>query len=289
MADLTAIILTKNESANIEGCIESIIGFAKRIVVVDSGSTDNTVELAKKNGADIYYNEFDYYAQQFNWAIDNTNIETKWILRLDADERFTKELCKEAENLMMKHADGDVNGIAMEAWLYFLGKRLKYGASKKRKLMIFKNGIGRIEDRKRDAHSVLSHGDTITTRERFIHHDFKDIDSFIDKYNYYATREMEDYLSFKSGNNIDIRTDKKIENTRKKKFGIYYNAPKFLRTWLWFIYNYIFRLGFLDGKAGYIYHYFECYWYRYLVDTKIYEYENITAQIMKMESNEENH
>lgn len=273
MADLTAIILTKNESKNIEACIESIKSFAERIIVLDSGSTDNTVELARSHGADIYFREFDYYAKQFNWAIDNTNITTKWILRLDADERLTPDLCKEAEELMSIHSKSDVNGITMEAWLYFLGKKLKYGLSKKRKLMIFKTGIGRIEDRKRDAHSVLSSGSSISLKERFIHYDFKDIDSFISKYNFYSTKEMEDYLAFKNGEHQGINTDKQIQKQRKKKFGLYYRAPRFLRAWLWFIYNYYFRLGFLDGKEGYIYHYLECYWYRYLVDAKIYEYE----------------
>lgn len=275
MADVTAIILTKNESKNIVECIKSIKGFAKRIVVVDSGSTDNTVELAKLHGAEVYFHEFEYYARQFNWAIDNTNIDTKWILRLDADERFTPELCKEAELLMEKHKNDDVNGLTMEAWLYFLGKKLKYGLSKKRKLMIFKNGKGRIEDRKRDAHTILFEGKSIHLKEKFIHYDFKDLSSFIAKYNYYSTKEMEDYLEYKLlGKNQNINTDKMIQKQRKKKFGIYYKAPRFLRAKLWFIYNYYFRLGFLDGKEGYIFHYLECYWYRYLVDAKIFEYES---------------
>ncbi|MGG1486484.1 glycosyltransferase family 2 protein [Peribacillus castrilensis] len=279
MADITAIILTKNESENIGACLNSIKGFASRIVVIDSGSKDNTVELARSLGAEVYYNEFEYYAKQFNWGIDNSNISTKWILRLDADERFTPELCKEAKLLMEKHAEDDVNGITMEAWLYFLGKRLNYGVSKKRKLMIFKRGIGRIEDRKRDAHTILSKGSSASLNERFLHHDFKDINSFISKYNWYATREMQDYIAYKQGNSGDIKTDKKIQSTRKKKFGLYYKAPMFIRAWLWFIYNYIFRLGFLDGKEGFIFHYFECYWYRYLVDAKIYEYEKMGTEM----------
>ncbi|WP_027954856.1 glycosyltransferase family 2 protein [Halobacillus kuroshimensis] len=284
MADLTAIILTKNESKNIEACLDSIKGFAHRIVVVDSGSTDNTVELAKSKGAEVFTNEFQYYAQQFNWGINNTNIESKWILRLDADERFTPELCKVCERIMVKHAEDNVNGITMEAWLYFLGKRLKYGASKKRKLMIFKRGIGRIEDRKRDAHTVLDKGESISVNERFLHYDFKDIKSFINKYNWYATREMHDYLAFKNGSTENIKSDKKIENTRKKKFGIYYKAPRFLRAKLWFIYNYYLRLGFLDGREGYIYHYFECYWYRFLVDTKIYENETMDTEVENLKA-----
>jgi len=274
MADVTAIILTKNESKNIVACIESIKDFAKRIVVVDSGSTDDTVELAKGLGADVYYHPFEYYAKQFNWAIDNTSITTKWILRLDADERFTPELCKEASYHMEKHTDDDVNGLTLEAWLYFMGKKIKHGIRKKRKLMIFKTGTGRIEDRRRDAHTILFQGRSILLKERFIHYDFKDLHDYINKYNYYATKEMEDYIEYISiKKSQDINTDKSIQKQRKKKFGIYYKAPRFLRAKLWFIYNYYFRLGFLDGREGYLYHYFECYWYRLLVDAKIHEYE----------------
>ena len=89
MADLTAIILTLNEEKNIKECIESIKTLAKRIVVVDSFSTDKTVEMAKELGAEVIEHEFINQAQQFIYAIDTLNIDTKWILRLDADERFT--------------------------------------------------------------------------------------------------------------------------------------------------------------------------------------------------------
>ncbi len=273
MADLTAIILTKNESINIVDCINSIKGLAERIVVVDSGSTDNTVELAKELGADVYTHPFEFYAAQFNWALDNTNITTKWVLRLDADERFTPKLCEEAKIMMERHANDDVNGFTLEAWFFFMGKCLKHGGSKKRKLMIFKNGIGRIEDRKRDAHTILSKGTSIALKEKFLHYDFKDPSDYIGKYNLYATREMQDYIAYLQGASPDINTDRKIQKTRKMKFGLYYKMPKFIRAWMWFVYNYYFRLGFLDGKEGYIYHFLECYWYRYLVDAKIYEYE----------------
>lgn len=120
MVDLTAIILTKNESENIYDCLKSIEGFVKRIVVIDSGSTDNTIEISKKFGADIYIHKFENYARQFNWAIDNTNIKTKWTLRLDADERLTHKLCKELEELIEKHDNDNINGITMEAFIFLV-------------------------------------------------------------------------------------------------------------------------------------------------------------------------
>ncbi len=172
MADLTAIILTKNESKNIEDCLKTIQGFVKRVIVVDSDSTDDTVAIAKRLGAEVYIHKFENYARQFNWGLDNTNITTKWTLRLDADERLTPKLCRELEGLMKQHENDDINGITMEAWFYFLGKCMKHGGSKKRKLMVFKSGIGRIEDRKMDEHTLLLSGCSISTKEKFLHYDF---------------------------------------------------------------------------------------------------------------------
>lgn len=275
MASVTAIILTKNEEKNLGECLSSIKGFAERAVVVDCGSTDRTVEIAREHGADVLVHEFTYYASQFNWGIDNANITTDWILRLDADERFTPALISETEALL-NSADaknGDLNGITMEAVFYFLGKPIRHGVKCKRKMMLFKRGIGRIEDRKRDAHSIISEGRNVSVKERFLHYDFKNLDSYIKRYNWYATREMQDYIAYTRGASTAINTDAHIQAQRKKKFGLYYRAPKFLRAYLWFIYNYIFRLGFLDGKEGFLFHYFECLWYRLLVDAKIYEYE----------------
>ena len=275
MASITAIILTKNEEKNLGECLSSIKGFAERAVVVDCGSTDRTVEIAREHGADVLVHEFTYYAAQFNWGIDNANITTDWILRLDADERFTPALIAETEALLNSPdaKQGDLNGITMEAVFYFLGKPIRHGVKCKRKMMLFKRGIGRIEDRKRDAHSIISEGRNVSLKEKFLHYDFKNLDSYIKRYNWYATREMQDYIAYTRGASTAINTDAHIQAQRKKKFGLYYRAPKFLRAYLWFIYNYIFRLGFLDGKEGFLFHYFECLWYRLLVDAKIYEYE----------------
>ena len=272
MVDVTFIILTKNESINIKDCIASIQDFAKRIVVVDSGSTDDTCEVAKAMGADVYFHPFENYSHQFNWGIDNTNITTKWTFRLDADERLTPELCRALEKLMADHDADNVNGITMEAWLYFMGKQIKHGGSQKRKLMLFKTGIGRIEDRKMDEHTVLSEGISVYCKERFIHYDFKDMTFWINKMNWYATREMQDYYEYLEGKDNNIhQQDKGIQGTRQKKFGFYYKLPLFFRCWMLFIYFYFFKLGFLDGKEGFVYHWMYNRWYRTLVDAKILE------------------
>jgi len=273
MASVTAIILTRNEELNLGECLRSIRGFAERAVVIDCGSSDKTVEIAREHGADVYVHDFTYYAAQFNWGIDNTAITTDWILRLDADERLTPALIAEAEAVLAspEAVSGDLNGVIMESDYYFLGRFIKHGLRKKRKMMLFRRGVGRIEDRRRDAHSVISRGTSVALKNRFLHYDFKDLSNYIRRYDWYAMREMQDYMDYVRGASTQIESGKKIMQQRRKKFGLYYKAPMFLRAQLWFIYNYFFRLGFLDGREGFLYHYFECLWYRMLVDAKIFE------------------
>ena len=90
MADLTAIVLTKNEEKNLPDCLQSLRGFASRVVVVDSGSADRTVEIARAHGADVLVHAFTSHARPFNWELENANIQTEWVLRIDADERMTE-------------------------------------------------------------------------------------------------------------------------------------------------------------------------------------------------------
>lgn len=273
MQDVTFIILTKNEEVNLPDCLKSITGFAKRIIVVDSNSTDKTVEIAKSYGCDVFIHKFENYSKQFNWALDNCHISTQWSFRLDADERLTPSLIKELTDIIAKHSNDEVTGVTMEAWLFFMGRKIKHGGHQKRKLMMFKTGIGRIEDREMDEHTVLSSGKSISTKNRFIHRDFKSMNAWIEKMNWYATREAQDYFDFKEGKqaNLSGKNDKEVSKLRRKKFGVYYKFPLFIRCWLVFTYYYVFRFGFLDGKEGFIYHWMYHRWYRTLVDTKIYE------------------
>ncbi len=271
MTDVTAVILTKNEEKNLIDCLESLKGFAKRTVVVDCGSEDGTCSIAEQYGADVYFHPFENYSKQFNWALVNTDITTKWTYRLDADERLTPALKEELAALALEHADDDINGFSTEAWLVFLGRVLKHGAANKRKIVMFKTGIGRIEDRRMDEHTVLSEGKSISCKERFIHEDFKDMTHWINKMNWYATREMQDYFEFKEGKSAEIENDRYVAETRRKKFGFYYKLPMFSRSWFLFVYYYLFKGGFLDGRPGYIFNYMYHRWYRNLVDTKIYE------------------
>lgn len=272
MLDLTAIILTYNEEKNIAHCIGSIQDIAKRIVVIDSYSTDNTVEIAKNMGAEVYQHEFVNQAKQYIYGTEIADIKTKWVFRIDADERLTTESAREIEQICKDNEDTDVNGIIVRFKVNFMGKDLKHGGIYPfRKLLIYKNGKGYMEDRSMDEHIVLSEGRSVELKNDSLHCDYKDLNVWIDKHNKYASREVEDYFRSSQKKEGGANLNKSARIKRFVKFNIYYKLPMGMRAHLYYIYRYYFKLGFLDGKEGKIFAFMQAYWYRYLVDAKIYE------------------
>lgn len=281
MADLTTIILTKNEECNIEACIESVLDVSKRIIVLDSFSTDRTVEIAKSLGAEIFTHEFINYGNQFQFALDNCDINTKWIFRFDADERLTSESSREIEYLCEMNKNTDVNGFIFKLEVNFLGRSLKHGGTYPfKKLCIFKRGFGFMEDRYMDEQIVLSEGRSIEMKTISKHEDYKDLSFWIQKHNWYATRAAKDYLENMNKKDDDITIlDFPAKVRRFLKYKLYYRMPSRLRCWMYFVYRYIFRFGFLDGKEGFLYAFFQAYWYRVLVDAKIFEAQKLKMKI----------
>lgn len=274
MADLTALILTKNEEKNIAECIRSIQPVAKRIVIIDSFSTDETVAIAKSLGAEVREHEFVNYAKQFLYGMEVADIKTKWVLRIDADERLTKDSAAEINALCEKHSDTDVNGLIVRFEVTFMGKKLRHGGIYPfRKLLVFKYGKGQIEDRNMDEHIVLFEGRAVELKNDSEHHDYKDLTYWVAKHNSYSSREVLDYYEHKDDRDDGTALDAKAKLKRFIKFRLYYRLPMGTRAHLYFWYRYYLKLGFLDGKEGKIYAFLQAYWYRFLVDAKIYETE----------------
>lgn len=276
MANLTAIILTKNEEKNIEHCIKSIRSVAEKIVIVDSFSTDRTVEIARALGAVVYQHEFINYARQFMYAMEIADIQTIWVLRIDADERLTEASAAEINALCEENATTDVNGLILRFEVNFMGRKLRHGGIYPfRKLLVFKYGKGQIEDKNMDEHIVLSEGRAIEVKNDSEHHDYKDLTAYVDKHNSYATREALDYFENRKKEKriAGKHLDRSAQFKNFVKFKIYYRLPMGMRAHLYFWYRYYFKLGFLDGREGKIFAFLQAYWYRFLVDAKIYEQE----------------
>lgn len=220
MADITAIILTRNEEDYIKECIDSIKNIVKRIVVVDSFSNDKTVEIAQAENAEVYQHEFVNYAKQYMYAVDIANIKSKWILKIDADERLTKESAKELATLCNKHMDTDVTGIVLRFYNIFLGKPMLHGGMYPwKKLSVYKTGMGNIEDRNMDEHIILESGKIVESKADSKHLAFRGLNFFTNKCNWYSTREAMDYFEQKkvTTQNSNIKT--------RLKMNIYYKLP----------------------------------------------------------------
>ena len=286
--DLTVVILTKNEEKNIKKCIESFRGIVKRFVIVDSFSTDNTLELCKeidielrKNGSrlDLYENKWTDYASQLNWGLINTNITTEWSMRFDSDEELLPELANEIKE-KLPQIKSPVNGILLRRRMYFMGKFIRHGGRYPEILLrIFRTGKAFCERRVMDEHIILSEGKTVQFKHDFIDNNQKNLDWWISKHNWYSNREVLDHqltlnkLNDESLENLKDRNEIHATRKRKLKNNGYYRLPKFWRAHLYFIYRYYMRFGFLDGPEGRIYHFLQAYWYRFLVDAKMFECE----------------
>ncbi|MCD7771213.1 MAG: glycosyltransferase family 2 protein [Oscillospiraceae bacterium] len=277
MPDLTIIILTKNEEQNLKKCIDSFHGVAKRIVVVDSFSTDNTVALAKELGADVYEHKFENHAAQFNWALDNINLSTEWVAKVDADEDFTPELAQEIDE-KLDNLPKNVNGVILRRRVYFMGRWLKHGGKYPELLLrVFRVGHGMSEMKMMDEHLIVTDGDVVTFDHDFSDNNQKSLEWWVGKHNWYSNKEVLDQQmkAENSGSVEDTATSAQAKVKRFIKNHGYYSLPKFFRAHLYYFYRYYIRLGFLDGKEGKIYTFLQAYWYRYLVDAKLYECEKL--------------
>lgn len=284
--DLSVVILTYNEELNLEDCLKSVYGWVKNILIVDSYSTDKTIEIAKRYTNNIYQRPFKNHADQLNWALNNLPIDTKWVMRLDADERVTEELREELVS-KLKEIPENVSGLFVKRRIYFMDKWIKYGDCYPRWVIrIWRVGKGFCEKKWMDEHIKVTEGNLMYLKNDIIDHNKKNLHWWINKHNSYATREAIDILNIKYNflEYDEIRPNLLGSQPERKRWlkKKYANLPLFVRPFLYFIYRYIFKLGFLDGKEGLIWNFLQGFWYRFLVDAKIYEIEKKAKKENKM-------
>ena len=276
MLDISVIILTFNEELHIRRCIDNVKEFAKEIYVIDSLSTDNTATIAKSMGAKVIPHKWPgNQAAQFNWALDNIDIKTEWILRLDADEYCSKELIKEMQQ-DLPTIPRDVYAVVLPLGRVFMGRELKHGIANGIKMIrLFRNGKARYEKRIMDEHLVIADGGKTTTfKHPFYDASMISITQFVDKHNRYAAREAALLLDAEfhiTGNESKDNSYCEEVVAKRKQKEKYAKMKIFWRSFFYFCYRYFFKLGFLDGKEGFIWDFMQGFWYRTLVDTIVFE------------------
>jgi len=287
--------LTFNESLHIKRSIECAKKICSRIVVVDSYSTDGTGTISEELGVEFFQNKFVNQAQQFQWAIDKCNIDSEWVLRLDADETIDEELANNISQFVANDGGGN-NAAIFHRKHIFLGKWVKHGGRYPLAMLrLFRHGKAHVEQRWMDEHIVLDEGTSVFLKGGFADDNLNSVSWFIDKHNKYATREMVDiklkqlYPELES--KITAATGFKIRFKRYLKQSIYMKLPYFVRPFTYFCFRYFIQFGFLDGSRGFAYHFMQGLWYRGLVDLKCLEidraWESCVNDVTKVEVLEE--
>ena len=240
---IATIILTYNEELHIKRCLENAKKFSQQIFIIDSFSTDKTLEIAKQEGAFVLQNKWENsYAKQFNWALKNCPIKTKWILRLDADEYLYDDTINEL-NEKLKDLPLNITSLSMELDCIWLNKKMKFGTGKVILKRIFRTGSGKCEERLMDEHIETS-GDNLQLSGKFVDENLNNLSWWAHKHVNYAVREAADLLNIEFGIlplcNNDLALNEEAKNKRNKK-RIYAKLPLFWRAFAYFIYRYFFR------------------------------------------------
>jgi len=275
MIDLSVIILTHNESKHIERCVKSLHLITDKIFIIDSFSTDNTVQIAEGLGAVVVQNPWVSYAFQFNFGIQQNPFNTRWLMRMDADEYITDELAEEL-NTNLSTVSESISGLYVKRRVFFMNQWIKHGGYYPIWLLrVWRRGVGECEELWMDEHIKLTSGETAQLQSDIVDHNLNNLTWWTQKHNNYSIREVIDLLNIKYNFDNKDTVDPNFwgsqeQRTRYLKIK-YAGLPLFTRPFIYFIYRFIFKLGFLDGKKGLIWHFLQGFWYRFLVDAKIYE------------------
>ena len=269
---LSVVILTHNEEHNLPACLESLMGLECETFVVDSGSTDRTPEIASAAGAHVVRHPFENYGAQRNWAQQNLPLRGEWLLHLDADERLTDGLVREITQVL-RDPPNDVDGFLIRKRTVFMGRWIRHGGHYPSfHLRLFRREKGRCEDRLYDQHFLVD------GNVKRLEHDYydvitSDLSTWSHRHIRWAELEAQECLNNRrDGHRVrPVALGNPIERKRWLREGVYGRSPLFLRAFLYWMYRYFVRLGFLDGVEGLIFHFLQGCWYRFLVDAKIYE------------------
>jgi len=273
--NLTAIILVYNEAKHLLRCLESVSQVADRILVVDCFSEDDTVQIAKSYGAHVVQHEWINHAIQFNWALEQLDSATEWVMRIDADEYLTPGLICEIR-ASLPALGTSVDAVNVNRRMTFQGRLIRHGGVfPVRVLRLFRFGRGQCENRWMDEHIKVA-GPTEDFKGELIDDNLNSLTWWTDKHNHYASREVVDLLNLEydfipRDSVASLTSGSQAGMKRWFKEVVYTRLPGGFRAFAYFFYRYVIRLGFLDGRSGTAFHFLQGFWYRYLVDAKLVE------------------
>ncbi|NJC26646.1 glycosyltransferase family 2 protein [Neolewinella antarctica] len=274
MSKYTVVILTFNEEANIENCLNSIAQLQAPVFVVDSYSTDRTLDILEQRGINYVQHPFSNYSAQRNWAQANIPSPTEWVLHLDAGETATPAMVNWINNSFAPESS-DVDGYMFARRAIFLGRWIKYGGYHPiYHLRLYRRSLGHCEAKVYDQHFVVDGVKKIAAKgadmEDGVMSSLRDFTVAHARWAVFEAVEL--ILSEEDSGEVEARfMGTPIERTRWLKNNVFQKVPLFVRSFLYLFYRYFIKLGFLDGTEGLIFHFLQGFWFRFLVDSTIYE------------------
>lgn len=266
-ADVAVIILTYNEEVNLPHALDSVVGWAREVFVVDSFSTDRTVEIARHYGCHVVQHPFENYAKQRNFALSALPINAEWIFFLDADEWLPEVLKQEIAARLA--SDPVERGFLVKRRLIWMGRWIKRGYYPTWILRLARRGFVRCEERGVNEHLIVD-GPVGRLEHDFIHEDRKGLAEWIAKHTRYARLEAEEMLRRSQGQGQREIPAKlfstQAERKRWFRYHLYERLPPLVRPFFYWGYRYLLRGGFLDGREAFIYHFLQALWFPLLID-----------------------
>ena len=273
---VSVLMLTLNEEANLRQSLPLLAGWVDDVVILDSFSTDQTIEVAKHFGARVLQHKFEGHAKQWLWGMREIDFKHEWIFMHDPDQRSTTGLLQELETLFGTGVPAGVNGLYVGRRAVFRGKWIRHGGYyPKYMLRVVRRNLVEFDENEFDYRAYVP-GRTLKLKGDVIEENLKenDINWWIEKHNQFSIRQAREEI-FRAHNPNRWKTpltfwgnpDQRVLWLKERWYGL----PLYLRPFLYFGYRYFLRLGFLDGKVGFAFHFLQAFWYRFLVDMKLEE------------------
>ena len=271
---LSALILARNEERNLADCLSTLVGWCDDIHLVDSFSTDATLEIANRHSVHVHQHAFEGHTKQRTWSLRNVPFQNEWVIALDADHRVTPELRKELIKVFTTPPIG-VDGFYVKRRQIFRGRWMRHGGYyPKYMLKIFRADKAFLDDHEFDYRFYVDGPTRKLTHDILEQNRNEDsITFFIEKHNRFATEQAIEELKRRAGLKYLVSASffgTPDQRTLRLK-QIWYGLPLYLRPFLLFFYRYFLKLGVLDGKEGFIFFFLQSFWFRLLVDVRIEE------------------
>jgi glycosyltransferase involved in cell wall biosynthesis len=276
---LAVVVLTLDEEANLPACLASVSGLPLELFVVDSGSTDETVAIARRFGARVLSHPFESHARQWRWALANLGRRAPWVLGLDADQRLTPDLRDELARLFLREPWRlrGVDGFYVKRRQVFRGRWIRHGGYYPKYLLkLFRPEAIRLDEGDLIDHHFYVNGKVMKLENDLVEMNKKEdrISFWIEKHNRYAAAHAREEVARRRGDapwairpSLTGSPDQRTVWLKER----WYRLPLYVRPVVYFLYRYILRLGFLDGRQGFVFHFLHAYWYRLLVDINLDE------------------